>query len=361
MTEERVEYLGKQPKINSTTLIQEESGNDLRKYRTEMPNIVDDMGLDPYSFRLYIHLRRVVGSEGKCWQNTKTLAKICNMSAGKVSDAKKILVRYNLIRVEERDHDESDIITVLNIWPQNFEHFSALKEREPVHHMNTPVHHMNTPRSPHELKKEPLYKNKPNEEEREIVPSGTPLTDDVPVKEKKHRKKKAEADSPPTSGDPPSPVEPTEWQKFVGAICWICFGHDKVASLTDAQRGSLLAEAKNIDEAGYSIEDLRKWYLDVWKKGWKWKKDESRPTPADIRSSIPTLKSNAPNGFEGKEEGNGQATGSSGFSAEEVKFYRQLKAEGRRDEAGAFIRAYNAGDRATVQEMLRHGLRGDGT
>ncbi|GAF99333.1 unnamed protein product, partial [marine sediment metagenome] len=41
-----------------------------RAYFTMMPNIIDDMGLDPYAFRLYVHLRRVAGENGACWQST---------------------------------------------------------------------------------------------------------------------------------------------------------------------------------------------------------------------------------------------------------------------------------------------------
>jgi hypothetical protein len=31
---------------------------DLRKYRTEIPNIVDDLALSPHAYRLYGHMKR---------------------------------------------------------------------------------------------------------------------------------------------------------------------------------------------------------------------------------------------------------------------------------------------------------------
>lgn len=329
-----------------------EKGSDLRKYRTELPNIVDDMELDPYSFRLYVHLLRVAGYEGECWQSTLTMSRSCKMSTGKISQCKQILFERGLICVESgtRGTEETDTITIVNIWPENFAYFSKPKQ-EVIHHMN----HSDSPHeslmpksdSPHETKKEPLNtKNKPNEE-RDRVPNGTPSISSV--KEKRGRKKQtAEADSPPGSDDPPLP---TEWQKFVGAMCWICFGHDKVGDLTTAQRGALLAEAKKINEAGYSIEDLKKWYLDTWKQGWKWKKDESRPAPAEVRSSIPVLKSNAPQGFDGKGEEDGQATDSSGWSPEEIEHGKKLKREGRHDEFNEFVRAANARLKASLREV----------
>ena len=62
---------------------------DLRKYRHEIPNIVDDLGLSPHAYRLYGHMKRVCGASpsGRCYQGTRTLAKHCKMSVGKISEA----------------------------------------------------------------------------------------------------------------------------------------------------------------------------------------------------------------------------------------------------------------------------------
>jgi DNA-binding MarR family transcriptional regulator len=65
---------------------------------TMVPNIVDDMMLSPHAFRLYIHFRRVAGENRLCYQSVKTLAMICKMSTGMVSQAKKELVEAGLIR-----------------------------------------------------------------------------------------------------------------------------------------------------------------------------------------------------------------------------------------------------------------------
>lgn len=294
MTEERVEYLGKQPSINDTTLIQEESGNDLRKYRTEMPNIVDDMGLDPYSFRLYVHLRRVVGSEGKCWQNTKTLAKTCSMSAGKISDAKKILVRHNLIRVEERDHDESDVITVLNIWPQNFEHFSAMKESDPVHHMNTPVHHMNTPRSPHELKKEPITKNKPKEEKGDS------------------------ATAPKPSDHPAVQAYRDTFLRFPPKA------QMKAIAEVDPDFGNWVRAVREWNLRGYNpinIKGMLEW--------------AANPSLMERFSGKESQKKDTMR----KEEGDGQVGYDSGWTPETLEHYKRLKREGKPGEAGEYLRS----------------------
>lgn len=106
---------------------------DPRKYRTEIPNLVYDLGLSPHAGWLYGHLKRVCGaSGGKCWKATKTLAKECNMSSGKVSEARAELERHELITVIRPNNPNKTVhVTVNNIWRRNFDHYDR------VHNMNT--------------------------------------------------------------------------------------------------------------------------------------------------------------------------------------------------------------------------------
>lgn len=102
---------------------------DPRRFRTEIPNIVDDMDLDPYSFRLYVHLKRVAGDSGQCWQSTKTLAKACRMSAGEVSKAKRVLLSQGLIQVIEKPNLRGGKafheIHIMDVWPKNLATFAS--------------------------------------------------------------------------------------------------------------------------------------------------------------------------------------------------------------------------------------------
>jgi len=94
-----------------------------------IPHIIDDMGLSPYEYRLYGHLKRVTGENGgQCWQSTATIAKICKMAAGTVSKAKKTLERLGLIRIEEvpgKPGRHFHRITLVNIWQRNADHFQS--------------------------------------------------------------------------------------------------------------------------------------------------------------------------------------------------------------------------------------------
>lgn len=167
---------------------------DLKKYRTEIPNIIDDLGLDPYEGRLYFHYKRVCGAiGGTCTQSTRTIAETTKMSPAKISLARRTLADKGLIewwKVGQYVH-----VKIVDVWELNFAYFSV-KDRpsidgwtiqklsrwiESVYHINTygkvnldkclpdkqTVPDINTLGEkclPHKTKKE--QKNKNNQEER---------------------------------------------------------------------------------------------------------------------------------------------------------------------------------------------------
>lgn len=100
--------------------------SSLRHYRIELPNLIDDLGLSVYAFRLYVHLKRVAEDEGSCWQSARTLATVCNMSSGKVSEAKDELAQKGLIARHPKilRGGVGDDITIVDIWPLNFKHYA---------------------------------------------------------------------------------------------------------------------------------------------------------------------------------------------------------------------------------------------
>ena len=99
--------------------------SDLRKYRTELPNLIDDLSLSPYAQRLYSHIKRRAGASdgGECKAGLRGMARHCDMSLGKASAARKELLDRGLIRVERKSAKEGgfyDSITIVDIWPANF-------------------------------------------------------------------------------------------------------------------------------------------------------------------------------------------------------------------------------------------------
>jgi len=141
--------------------------SSMHRYRTEIPNIIDDMDLSVYAFRLYVRLKRVAGDDGKCFYTTRQLAEQCRMSVGAVSKAKQELVEKDLIRVDSDGKWVRDNIMIVDMWPANFAYFAQEKEDDscsyseqesalPVHVVNSPVHTVNAPVHVVNVKEEPI-------------------------------------------------------------------------------------------------------------------------------------------------------------------------------------------------------------
>ncbi|MDP9487326.1 MAG: helix-turn-helix domain-containing protein, partial [Actinomycetota bacterium] len=144
-----------------------------RDYRTEIPNLIDEMGLSVYAYRLYGRIKRRAGDTGVCDEGTKSLATGCGMSAGTVSKAKKELEKRGLISIRPGDQKkgETDKIRVVDVWEENFARFvpedrvradlrlvESDTPRSPDEHPPSSGEHppftTRTPRSPGETKKE---------------------------------------------------------------------------------------------------------------------------------------------------------------------------------------------------------------
>lgn len=165
-----------------------------------LPNIVDDLPLSPYAFRLYAHLRRVAGERGACWQSSRTLAAQTGMSVGKIVQSKRELAQpfpqlggLPLITITPQP-DGHHLVRLTDVWQQNisaFEKPTPASDGSPgeggVHPASTTVHLMNARRSPDERKKNPLEEELLEERQRETPARAaarspaTPLPEDFSV------------------------------------------------------------------------------------------------------------------------------------------------------------------------------------
>jgi hypothetical protein len=149
----------------------QDKSND-HSYFSMTPNMLDDL-LDPYQYRLYGHIKRVCGESGKCWQSTRTMAKKCKMSVGKVSESKKRLKEMGLIAIEECKRPNGGLpyhsITIVDIWQRNIE-WCATRASSPDEQASSqgerPSSPDERPSSQGEPKKTPLKKT-PEEEKDE--------------------------------------------------------------------------------------------------------------------------------------------------------------------------------------------------
>lgn len=143
---------------------------DLRKYRTEIPNIVFSLGLTPYELALYCLLKKTAGADGMCWKSTATLAKESGMSSGMVSKAKVTLQKpipilgKPLIVVDEEPNQKGGkpkhCITLTDIWPDNTRMRGSSSPHEVGAETSSYSEVASSPHerssSPHEIKKEPI-------------------------------------------------------------------------------------------------------------------------------------------------------------------------------------------------------------
>lgn len=68
-----------------------------RHYFAMIPNIVDDMGLSAAAVRLYLHVKRVTGENGVCFQSYKKKSEVCRLDVRTVKKAEKELEKQGLI------------------------------------------------------------------------------------------------------------------------------------------------------------------------------------------------------------------------------------------------------------------------
>ena len=112
--------------MNETKIPAEKESDD-RKYYFQIPNLIDDLPLTTFEFRLYAHIKRVCGEEGVCWQSRETLAESCHMSTGEISKSKDGLIDWGLIKIEYipnpkggKDYQQEYIKDIWNINLFNF-------------------------------------------------------------------------------------------------------------------------------------------------------------------------------------------------------------------------------------------------
>jgi hypothetical protein len=138
------------------------------RFYTRIPNIVDDdKRLSVHDFRLYCHLRRVAGENGVCFQTTRTLAEVTNMSIGAIVKSKRNLLKLGYIRIERQlwKGQICDQVTIANIWGENLAKYHNKSAQN-----EAGVHQVNGRCSPGELKNEPLKEKPRSPIGREALP-----------------------------------------------------------------------------------------------------------------------------------------------------------------------------------------------
>lgn len=112
----------------------------------------------------------------------------------------------------------------------------------------------------------------------------------TPTLKKVLKKTKRKKDKESIAADA-APADPPEWQLFISGLCNCCYKHTDISALSAKDKGLLLSEAKKIHDGGYTLDDIRKWFADEWIKDWRYGANKNRPTPSQVRSGIPSIRS----------------------------------------------------------------------
>lgn len=104
----------------------------LHHFRTEIPNIIFEMKLDPYEFMLYCVLKRTAGDAGSCFKSNATLCEEIGCQKPKLIEVKKSLQVKGLIKIKKRTRADGckmpDLINITDMWDKNAEMYLSKKK-----------------------------------------------------------------------------------------------------------------------------------------------------------------------------------------------------------------------------------------
>lgn len=102
-------------------------------WRTEIPNIVAELGLDPYSVSLYFHYKKIAGDKGRCIAKRTTIAEKAKIGITKQKECEQLLCSpikelggKSLIKIEYRIGSDgrtiSNKVIIEDIWIENYQY-----------------------------------------------------------------------------------------------------------------------------------------------------------------------------------------------------------------------------------------------
>lgn len=116
----------------SDFIINDESSN--HKYRTELPNLIYEIGLTPALIGVYSALKRAAGDHGQCTKSEKTLSsklfitkKTLHGLITQLCEVNSFLGKPLIIlthRFSEHGDKDTNAITIVDIWPENYSFFT---------------------------------------------------------------------------------------------------------------------------------------------------------------------------------------------------------------------------------------------
>jgi hypothetical protein len=137
-------------------------------YRAEIPNCVDDAGLDPYEYRVYGHVKRIASDHGTCFQSVKNIALHCKISERKAIEILSNLCSINkflgiplikkTMRKKENGCYDTCIYEIIDVWHLN-KHLYCKEKITGAQYAPPLVQDMHHPGAQYAYKEELVKKN----------------------------------------------------------------------------------------------------------------------------------------------------------------------------------------------------------
>jgi hypothetical protein len=226
---------------------------------------IDDMtNLSPNAMRVYMHLVRRADKSGVAWPSYQKIGDHCFSSVSDKPATRKTfarnaideLIEAQLIRKEERIRDDggqsSNAYTLVN--PSMGVLLSTGGAYKGRGHAD-----IDTPRA---------YQAPEDNTNEGISNEGTPFKVDA------------------------APVAQTPQQEMFGAICE-AIGWDHHV-ISDKNKGQVAQAVKVLNKAGYTVDDIRRFMMEVWFHDWRWEKKQQYPTLSQLREEIGKIRSIVP-------------------------------------------------------------------
>jgi len=123
--------------MTQTSLIESfeiEDLGSLHHYRTEIPNILFSMKLDPLAFKTYCVLKMTAGDRGSCFKSNTTLMEEVGCSKPSLLKAKQELSEAGLIIITKRANSNGgnapDLIQIVDLWNKNMQMMMEKKKKQ---------------------------------------------------------------------------------------------------------------------------------------------------------------------------------------------------------------------------------------
>lgn len=246
-----------------------------------------------YGIAVYNVLAYYANKKDTAWPSYQTIADHLGISRPKVVSTIRVLVANGLIKKEARysgvGDQASNKYLLVSIHPGGSKQDLPPLVNDTNHLVNDvnhpPVNDVNHPSKPRLPEQDPMNNTQSFEQDpmRESAATQPPAPIDVDF---------SESDSIPAQPATERPLTPQ--QAMYGAICE-ALGWDYHV-IAEREKVRVAQTVKILSKAipAYTVDDIRRFMVEVWFKDWRWEKHRQYPTLEQLRQEIGKTRSVAP-------------------------------------------------------------------